>query len=235
MMKVNRYTLYARYFPGLISIIPLTLIYFFLTARYTEYGLEDYVKNTAFLFGVSGTLVLTYFISMVVRELGCYLERKYYISKQGFPTTYLMLYSNERLPKQTKALYGKRISNDFRITRLTAAEEVSDPKEAVRTLNQASKFLSTKYQQHEQVRDANIAYGFSRNTSGGLFLSIPSSIAGIIFGWQLHEKSLMLWSAACLLIFLMLALFHKTWIRVNSEKYAEKVFAVYLGEMNNIG
>jgi hypothetical protein len=230
MIKVNRYSLYARYFPGLISIIPVTLIYFFLTARYTEFGLEDYVKSTAFLFGVSGTLVLTYFISMVVRELGCYLERKYYISKQGFPTTYLMLYSNERLPRQTKALYGQRISNDFRITRLTAVEEVGDPMEAVRTLNQASKFVSTKYQQHEQVKDTNIAYGFSRNTSGGLFISIPSSLVGIILGWQLHVNSLMLWSGVCLLVFLMLALYHKHWIRVNSEKYAEKVFAVYLGE-----
>lgn len=230
-MKVNRYTLYARYFPALISIIPLTLIYFFLTPRYTEYGLEEYIKSTAFLFGVSGTFVLTYFISMVVRELGCYLERLYYQSKQGFPTTYLMLYGNERLPRQTKALYGQRISNDFRITRPTPKEEDKDPVEAVRILTQASKCLSSRYQQHEQVKDANIAYGFSRNASGGLFISVPSSIVGIVLGWQLQEHSLLVWSTVCFGIYALLALFHKTWIRVNSEKYAEKVFSIYLGEV----
>jgi preprotein translocase subunit SecF len=228
MKYVNKYVLLARYVPGLITLAPLSLIYFFLTKENGDYNLVDYFKSLTFVVGVSGIFILTFFISMVVKELGYYLEKKYFKSQLGFPSTYLMLYSDNSLPTQTKDLYGRKIYADFSLTRLNLVQEANNKQEALKVLNQATRLLSTRYQQNEQVKDANIAYGFSRNLSGGLFIAIPSAIIGIAIALYMQYKPLLLWSAICATIYILLAIFHKVWIINNSEKYAEKLFAVYM-------
>jgi Flp pilus assembly protein TadB len=167
---------------------------------------------------------------MIVREFGSTLERKYFKNRLGFPTNYLMLYQNDKLPNQSKDKYGDKIKNDFELRRLNEYEEGNNIGEALKILSQASRLISTKYQQQEQVKDASIAYGFSRNVSGGLLLSIPSSIAGIITGLLLKEYSLLLWSSVVAVIFITLFIFHKQWIIRNAEKYAEKLISVYLSD-----
>ncbi len=167
---------------------------------------------------------------MVIREFGSSLERKYFNNRLAFPTSYLMLYTNHTLPTQIKKKYGDKIKHDFGIKRLTETEEINDKNEALKILSQASRMLSTKFQQNEQVKDAIIAYGFSRNVSGGLFLSIPTSITGVIIGAVTGENSLLLWDAIAAIIFCGLAFFHKSWIIQNAEKYAEKLISVYLAD-----
>lgn len=227
MKYSNRYTFFARYLPGLISIFPLTLIYFFATKTHSDYQLKEYFESTTFILGIPGTFVLTFFISMIIREFGTFLEMKYFKNRNGFPTNYLMLYQNDKLPLQSKKQYGEKLQQDFGIRRLDEFEETNNNDEAIKVLTQASRLLSTKYQQNEQLKDANIAYGFARNVSGGLFISLPASIAGIITGIVMKENSLLLWAAVSAVTFLFLAAFHKKWIRQNAEKYAEKLFSVY--------
>ena len=81
--------------------------------------------------------------------------------------------------------------------------------EAVKVLTQACRLLSAKYQQNEQIKDANIAYGFARNVSGGLFISLPASIAGIITGIVMKGDSFLLWDTESAITFLLVADFHK--------------------------
>ena len=228
MKYLNRYTFFARYIPALISIFPLTLIYFFLTKKYSDFKLKEYFESITFLLGISATFILTFFISMIIREFGSFLEKKYFKNRVGFPTTYLMLYQNEELPDQTKARYGDKINNDFGLRRLNEQEEKNNIDQAIKILNQASRMVSTKFQQNEQVKDANIAYGFSRNVSGGLLISIPTSLAGIIIGMVLKQDSLIFWASVSSVIFILLAIFHKQWIVSNAKKYAEKLVSVYL-------
>jgi hypothetical protein len=228
MKYLNKYIFFARYLPGLISIFPLTLIYFFVTKTHSEYELKEYFESTTFILGISGTFVLTFFASMITREFGTFLEKKYFNDRSSFPTNYLMLYQDNKLPYQSKEKYGEKIQSDFGLKRLNEFEEKSNVDEATKILAQASRVLSTRYQQNEQVKDANIAYGFSRNVSGGLFLSLPASIAGIIIGLVLKENSLILWATVSTIVFLLIAFFHKKWIKQNAEKYAEKLFSVYL-------
>ena len=229
MKYLNKYTILARYLPGLITLIPASLIYFFLTKQESDYSLSEYLTSITFIVGLSGSFILTFFMSMIVRELGYYLEKKYFKNKLGFPSTYLMLFRDTKFPKQMKNLYGRKIYSDFSLTRLNELEEVNDQPEALRVLSQASRMLSTRYQQNEQVKDANIAYGFCRNVSGGLLISIPSAIAGVCVGMFIHLLPLVFWSALCAGIYVLVAFFHKSWITNNSEKYAEKLFSVYLG------
>ncbi len=229
MKYLNKYLILARYIPALITLTPISLIYFFITKEESDYSLNEYLKSFSFIIGLSGSFVFTFFMSMVVRELGYYLEKRYFKYKMGFPSTYLMLYSDTKLPNQMKNLYGRRVYSDFGLTRLNEIEERNNQPEALRILSQASRMLSTRYQQNEQVKDANIAYGFCRNLSGGLFISIPAAVAGICVGAYVHLQPLILWSAVCTGIYILIAIFHKGWIVNNSEKYAEKLFSVYLG------
>lgn len=228
-MKIySKYVFFARYIPGLISIFPLTLVYFFITKKYSSYVLNEYFQSATFFLGISATFILTFFVSMIIREFGTFLEKKYFDNRIGFPTNYLMLYSNEALPTQTKELYGERLKSDFNLKRLDRIEEAGNVGEALKILSQASKLISTRYQQNEQVKDASIAYGFARNVSGGLFVSLPASIVGIVAGIIADQNSLLLWSSISAVIFFMISIFNKKWIKINAEKYAEKLISVYL-------
>jgi len=63
-----------------------------------------------------------------------------------------------------------------------------------------------------------------------LFLSVPGSIAGIVTGFALKENSLAVWASISVIVFLLVAVFHKKWIFQNAEKYVEKPFSVYLSD-----
>lgn len=230
MKFLNKYIFFARYIPGLISLFPVTLIYFFLTKQYNNFELSEYFESTTFLLGISATFILTFFVSMVVREFGSTLEGKIFNNRLGFPTNYLLLYQNDKWPKQIKEKYSSKVYNDFGLRLLNEYEENANIEEAFKVLNQASRLVSTKYQQQEQIRDANISYGFSRNVSGGLLLSIPSSIVGIVTGLLLKENSLLLWSSFSAICFITVSIFYKQWIIRNAEKYAEKLISVYLAD-----
>jgi hypothetical protein len=104
-----------------------------------------------------------------------------------------MLYQNEKSPRQTKEQYGQKVNDDIGIKRLPGIEESENTKEALKVLGQVSDLLSTKYQQHEQVTDANIVYG--------LFLSVPASILAIIVGVLIKDYSLLLWASIIAAVF----------------------------------
>lgn len=228
MKQVSRYTFFARYLPGLISILPVTLIYFFLTKKYSSYELNEYLESLTFIMGISVSFLLAFLVSMVVRELGSSLEKRYFKNRVEFPTNTMLLFADDRLPKKTKELYGEKIRTDFNLVRLSEAKEKINRAEALKVLHQASRFLCTQYQQHSQVKDANIAYGFVRNLSGGLIISLPTSILGVIAGIILNENSLLVWSVVSTVIFALLLLLHKKWIIENAEKFAYKIITVYL-------
>lgn len=230
MKSLNKYTLFARYIPGLITLLPASLIYFFITKKHAQYELTEYLLSMSFLFGISGTFILTYFIAMVTRELGSLLEERYFHKKSGFPTTYRLLWTDTKFSKQDKKHYAEKIRTDFGLILLNEQQEVSDNAEAIKLLNRASRLLSTKYQQHSQVKEANISYGFARNVSGGVIISLPLSLAGITMGYTQHIPALIVWSSFLALLNTLLIAFHKSWITRNSEKYAEKILSVYFND-----
>lgn len=231
MKYLNKYIFFARYIPGLISISPLTLLYFFLTKEFNDYEIKEYFESMHFILGISGTFVLTFFISMVVREFGSFLESKYFNKRLGVPSNYLMLFQNNKLPDQVKIKFRNRISKDFNLELHSKIEEVRNTDESLKLLAQASKILSTKYQQDIQIKEANISYGFARNVSGGLFLSLPSLIVSLAAGIILNSPVLILLSLIYGAVFILIAIFHKQWITRNAEKYAEKLYSIYFADI----
>lgn len=233
MKYINRYTFFARYLPGLISILPVTLLYFFLTKKYSNYDLQEYFQSLTFIMGISVSFLVSFLAGTIVKELGSSLERKYFNGRLEFPTNTMLLFEDQKLPKKVKEKYGHKIYSDYELTRLSEAKEKNDKVEALKVLQQASRFLCAKYQQHSQVKDANIAYGLVRNLSGGLWISLPTSILGVIAAIIFKEKSLLVWSIISTIIFAFLFFFHKKWIRENAEKFAHKIITVYLADNNS--
>lgn len=231
MKLFNRYIFFARYLPGLITLLPASLIYFYITKEYAKYKLSDYMLSVPFFCGVSATFIITYFVSMVTREFGSLLEARYFHKRMGFPSTYNLLWSGTKLSRQDKQRYAEKIKREFQLSLFDEHQEASDRDEAIRLLNQASRLLSTKYQQNAQVKEANIAYGFARNVSGGALISLPLSIIGIILGAILPVPALTLWSSFLSALSLIIIMFHKPWIILNAEKYSEKILSVYFNEL----
>lgn len=230
MKYINKYHLFARYIPGIITMLPFTMIYFFITQKYTRLALSDYTVFLKVGLSISITLVGGYVASMISRELGSFLEKKYFINRSNFPTAYLMMYENNKWPLQVKKRYTEKIYLDFGLQLLTEKTEKKNPSEALKLLSQAGRLLATTFQQNTQVKDANIAYGFSRNVSGGLILALPVSVSGIVIAALMQIPAMIVWLSALSILYLLVAIFHKRWIIINAEKYAEKLFAIYLSQ-----
>jgi len=137
MKLVNKYIFFARYLPGLITLLPASLIYFFVTKEYAQYELTEYILSIPFFCGVSATFIITYFVSMVTRELGSSLERRYFHKNVGFPSTYNLLWSGTKLSQQEKRLYSEMIKAEFGLNLLNEQQEASDRHEAIKLLIQA--------------------------------------------------------------------------------------------------
>ncbi len=65
MTKPDTYTINARLFPGLLSAIPLFVLWFFLAREAEWKNLMDFILSLKFLGTISFSVVFLYFYSQV--------------------------------------------------------------------------------------------------------------------------------------------------------------------------
>ncbi len=138
-MRFNTYSMQARFFPAIISSIPLMTLFYFLIGDDEVKNLAEFLLSVEFLGKITLAVVLLYFYAHIGRCISKSYERKYFLDSDGFPTTYLMLYSNTLFSDEYKDKYRRLIMKDFNIALKTISEESKDKAEAVRLLNEASK------------------------------------------------------------------------------------------------
>ena len=231
---LNPYTIIARYLPAILSALPLLVIWYYLSDNFELEGLASFILNIKLpnAGSITLSLALLHFYSLAIREISKYFQRQYFTGKgaKGFPTTYLMTYSDSTFSDSYKDKYRKHISNRFNFELLSKEDESTDIIEAKKRLNEATGLVKAEIQGGYLVLAHNIGFGFFRNLIGGTIISMPVCITGILLGWFLIENSKVMISILAIIFFpyLLLFLFRRSILVHNGEAYAQKLFDEFI-------
>jgi len=234
MIKFNSYTIYARFFPCIISALPLFILWFFLSENIQFKELVTYLLSLKFYGGITLSIVFLYFYAQVIRITSKIIEKKHFHNKAGFPTTYLMTYADNTFSKSYKDKYRQLVKKQFDIDLLNENEEVNDIAEAIKRLNEATQLIRLKIKEGHLVLKQNIWYGFVRNLIGGAIYSVIFCIINIILGsiWY-KNPTLVISSIILLVIYAIIVLFRKQILIQNAEAYANQLIAEFMAGNSN--
>jgi len=229
MAKFSTYTIYARFFPCIISALPLFILWFFLSENIQLKELGTFLLSLKFYGGITLSIVFLYFYAQVLRITSKFIQKTLFLDKAGFPTTYLMTYADNTFSKNYKDKYRQLVKKQFGIDLLNENEEATDITEARKLLNEATKQVILKVKDGQLVKKQNIWYGFVRNLIGGTIYSIIFCIINIIVGSAWYKSPILVISSIILLvIYSILLLFKKQILVQNSEAYAYQLIAEFM-------
>lgn len=230
MKKIlDGYVLYARFFPTIISALPLFILWFFLSENHHLRELLVFLLNIRFYGGITISLVALYLYAQIIRVTSKYFENRYFVRDLGFPTTYLMTYADDTFSKSYKDKYRDLVKKHFDIDVLGQDREASDAVEARKRLNEATKQIILKVGDGRLVRKQNVWYGFIRNLIGGAVFSIIFCLINIVVGLTVRRNMLLIILSLILLIaYGVLLLFRKQVMKQNAEAYANQLIAEFI-------
>jgi len=229
MKKFDTYIVYARFSPCIISALPLFILWFFLSKNIQLRELWAYLLSLKFYGGTTLAVVFLYFYAQVIRITSKVIQTKYFHSKAGFPTTYLMTYVDSTFSKSYKDKYRNLVKKQFDIDLLDESEEAADIIEARKRLNEATQLIKLRVKSGYLVLKQNIWYGFVRNLVGGVIYSIIFCIINIIVGSIIYNNTVLVVSSFVLLvIYAGVFLFRKKILIQNAEAYANQLIAEFM-------
>lgn len=227
--KISGYELYARYFPAILTGIPLLLLGFYLSKDGEIKQLLDYVLSLKFFGYVSLSVILLYFYAQLIRTTSKAFEQSYFIRQKGFPTTYFMLYSDSTYSDAFKDMFRQRAYELLGITLCTKEEEIADSNEAMKRLNEATKQIILSVGNGILVGKHNQWYGFFRNLLGGCIYGAGVSVINVLLGrFFLVSNVLTTVSLILFVIYIILFLLRKHIIVQHAEAYARQLVAEFM-------
>jgi hypothetical protein len=228
-MGLNRYTLYARFFPSIISALPLFVLAFFLREDVDLNELGKFLLSLKFYGGITLGIVGLYFYAQIVRFAAKLFESSYFAKGLGFPTTYLMTYADQTYSKSYKDKYRAMVKHDFNMDLLDEPAEATDPDEARKRLREVTKQVILKVKSGQLVLKHNIWYGFVRNLIGGALFSMAFCAVNLLIGVvAIKSRCLIAVSLVLIILYAFLLLFWKALMKQNAEAYAKQLIAEYI-------
>ena len=228
MTKFNIYTIYARFFPAILSALPLFVLWFFLSDNIQVRELGSYLLSLKFYGGITLSIVFLYFYAQVLRITSKVIEQKQFHSNAGFPTTYLMTYTDKAFSKSYKDRYRQLVKKEVNIDLLNETEEATDIIEARKRLNEATQLIKLKIKKGYLVLSQNIWYGFVRNLIGGSIYSVLFCTINIIVGAKYNNSLLVVSSIILFPVYAVMLLFYKQILTQTAEAYANQLVAEFM-------
>ncbi|WP_434132787.1 hypothetical protein KIAC18_000313 [Sporomusa sphaeroides] len=223
-MKFDKYELYARVAPGILTLTPIFTIWYYLRMDQEMLSFGEYIFSITFMKDLSLYTIGIYFYSHLIRVISKYYERQYFIGSDGFPTTYFINNKDKTFSRQYKERYIKKIENDFGIQIPT-----KDGDEKRKILSEAAKQVILRVGKGDLVFSENIVYGFFRNLIGGIVVAIPICIMNIFIAYFVLNKILLAYiSVTLLLVFSLIFAFKKRILVLVAETYAKQLIAEFL-------
>ena len=193
----------------------------------------SFILSIKFWGGITFSIAVLFIWSLTIREISIkHFQEKYFTGDEarGFPTTYLMAYTNGTFSDCYKDKYRKLVLDRFDFKLLNKEEEEADPIEAKKRLNEATELVKEVIKEGRLVLDHNIRFGFFRNFVGGTIVSMPLCVALIILGvfWVENYKSLSIILGILFCFYLVLFILRKPILVSNGEAYAKKLLAEFI-------
>lgn len=227
--KVSGYELYARYFPAILTGIPILLLGFYLSKGGEIKQLLDYIISLKFFGYVSLSVILLYFYAQLIRTTSKAFEQSYFIKRKGFPTTYFMLYSDSTYSDAFKDAFRQRVQQMPGLSLCTKEEEIATPGEAVNRLNDVIKQVILRVGDGVLVTQHNQWYGFFRNLIGGCIYGAAVSFANVLIGHFVFVSNVLTFLSLILfVIYITLFLVRKPIMVQHAEAYARQLLAEFM-------
>lgn len=229
MKLIDEYNIKARFFPVIIAAFPLLL---FLKIHFkTELQVITELLEVKFVGEVTISIAILWFLSMLNRELSKYIEKCYFGEPRIFPTTYLMLYSNQYLSDDMKDIYREKVKESFNRTVPSRESEQESPQEAIKQLGEIAQLVLESCRSNQLLFKHNIWYGFWRNLTSAIMIVLPFLLACIVFSF--YKNQIPFVQLAFLLSMIIIIIFHKKIWKTKAEQFANKLFSIFIHQNLN--
>lgn len=231
-MKLN-YSLIARTFPVLITLLPVIIL-----GGYFSINLSlSYVLMSSIGFYAA----LSFLLNQIGRDFGKKKEPALWKEWGGMPTIQILRHSNNHLDSLTKKRYHAQLNQFCPVEEFPSLEfEQSFPEKANEVYSTWTKFMisntrdTTKY---SLLYKENVNYGFRRNLWGLKPIAISLILVSILIvvgfnhfecgiknfiEWPIDAKTVLGVLFFMLLVWLMIV--NKDWIKRVGFSYAERLF-----------
>lgn len=229
----DKYFWIARILPATIALIPLFILQYFYFNNIIYQGLLN-LEETPFLIIFIINLLFLYLASQIIRFFGKDIFEAI-IFKKGlkFPTTELLLFSNNGLTDETKKEIRSKIGSVFNLKLPTKTAELSNENDARKRINELIGRVRKKIGYENKIlNNYNIEYGFWRNVIGGMPIFIISCIL-ILFFSHSNNMSLFYLTIISLGISFLLIIFSGSILNNYGKKYATELFNEFMGMKND--
>lgn len=227
-MKFDAYTLNARIFPAIITGIPCFVLFFYISSN--GYGdLLSYLASLKFFGSLTISGISVYAFGLIISTYGKALENRYFHKKNGFPTTYLMLYENKQYSNDYKDKFRKKVKEILKLDLLNLQDEKDDKKEAIRRLNESAKQLILNVGSGKLVQQQNIWYGFRRNLSAGaLFAFVLSAFSAVAAQFIFHNNIMTITFIVLMILYAGIFLMKGFIMQIAGEEFAKQLIAEFM-------
>lgn len=228
--KLDSYEVIARYIPAIISVIPLSHILLVLLTKDFLLSLSGSVDwmlvaniSMPIVFGIAVVQFQTTFSKMVIEE------RVFGKNGINFPTTLLLLYSDDQYSDQKKDELRKKIKNEYNVDLLDKNSESANPQEAKLRCREVVSQIRRSVAGAGMVGSYNIRYGFMRNFIGGV-IWVFGSVANAIYYAVLKDVTLSLFFSIWTIVVIGLFLLKRTILEKVAFSYADALMTEFSGK-----
>jgi hypothetical protein len=228
MIKIDHYTLHARFLPALFIAAPLAgMAYTWMPDHLDGDILKALTKGTI---AVGVAAAVAFITAQMTRDMGKKLEGRLWPKWDGAPSVRFLRHRDASLDGVTKARYHKRLVELGAVHVMpTAEDEDRDPGKAEEFYRAASDWLRSKTRDEKKfplLFKENVNYGFQRNLLAckplGFAICAASALSVSV---AIHlGKATTLEAAICALVALyLLSTVKEGTLQRTSEVYARRL------------
>jgi hypothetical protein len=230
-MKFNRYIVFARLLPVILTSTPFFVLYYFLLRTTIGDFISELVRFQ-WISDVGFTLAVIFLLMQIGRFISKELfEKRMFSGGLNFPTTNYLLHSDPQFSADyTKKIHDK-IYGDFQIFIPSFEEESVYELDSRKKIVEAMSLIRVRVGKGNLVNQHNLEYGFIRNLMGGAIVAFLMSVANIIvFEWISFNQTALVVSCFAAFIYLCLLISGKWLINSFASDYAKILIQEYMAK-----
>ena len=228
---MNQYFIRARLFPTILTAIPLVIFINYVLNKELYPSLNQIysILPTLTGFGISAAIIfLSIQINRIVsKEL---FQKIYFEDEIEMPTTKFVLWSNDKLDRNTKIKIRKKINERFKIKLKSESEENINLMESKRQIVFAVSQIRNYLRGNILLFQHNVEYGFIRNLIGGSFIASIISVIILVYSLISEDPTLRITSIILLFIYLIPIVLSKFILHKFGNYYAKTLYEQFLTE-----
>lgn len=209
-MRLDKYEIFARLLPTILTGLPLYVLYYFAFGSEVHRFLGSLLLLSV-ASGITVLAILTYYKMQMDRFVSKEVfERRVFRDGSHMPTTEYLLHLDRSMSAAMKERVHRKVDTEFQIQIPTETMEQSNEEESRRVVRDVVGMIIQRLRNRPLVHQHNVEYGFARNLLGGSLTGSLLAITNIVVFVFLVPNSIGLVTSLVLLsVYLLIIFFSK--------------------------